>query len=41
MLAQEATRVARKSSCTAQSCANSQGQHNRQTDISSVEAKRA
>ncbi|WP_333119238.1 hypothetical protein [Microcoleus sp. SVA1_B3] len=40
MLAQEAARVAQKSSCTAQSCANSNGQHNRQTDHSSLEAPR-
>ncbi|WP_445176612.1 hypothetical protein [Microcoleus sp.] len=32
LLVQEAARVAQKSSCTAQSCANSNGQHNRQTE---------
>ncbi|MCC3439929.1 MAG: hypothetical protein JGK30_27180 [Microcoleus sp. PH2017_40_RAT_O_B] len=38
-LVEEATCVAQKSSCTVQSCANSQGQHNRQTGTSSLEAR--
>ncbi|MEG4383915.1 hypothetical protein QUA63_23660 [Microcoleus sp. M2_D2] len=38
MLVEKAARVAQKSSCTAQSCWSSNGQHNRQTETGSLEA---
>ncbi|MEG4965613.1 hypothetical protein QUB11_03040 [Microcoleus sp. B6-A1] len=38
LLVEEVTRVAQKSSCTAQSCCEQQWTANRQTDQSSLEA---